>query len=120
MDIFSPIQRNTSSPKLSRSDSEQSNLSTHEIGLGGQTIQNLANESLENFNASISTMRVTTSQSETPVIHQNKDEFQCTPVVAMVVQNPQPETAIPDTDETLNFSCFSELFHTGNNTNSWF
>ena len=116
MDIFSPIQRNTSSPKLSRSDSEQSNLSTHEIGLGGQTINNLANESLENFNASISTMRVTTSQSETPVIHQNKDEFQCTPVVAMVVQNPQPETAIPDTDETLNFSCFSELFHTGNNT----
>ena len=113
MDIFSPIQQNTSSPKLTHS--QHSNLSTTESGIGAQTLQNLANESLENFNNSLSTMRVANSQSEMPVLPQNKDEFQCAPMVAMVAQNSQPETTIPERDDTLNFSRFSELFQTGSN-----
>ena len=99
IDIFSPIQQNTSSPKLSHSQS--SNLSTNDIGIGKQTLLNLANESLENFN----------SQPEAPFASQNKEELLCAPMVAMVVINSQQEK-----DESLNFSRFSQLIQTGNDT----
>ena len=86
MDIFSPTQENTSSPKLARTELCQNATQKNE-----HLEQNLTDISFENFN---NTTRVTS------------------PIVSKELQNSLNEITIPK-QEILNFSNFSEIFKSG-------